>query len=150
MGSMGVSNITFWKGDHIMATRIKAIISKIGLDSHERGAKLVATALKNAGMEVVYLGSFQTPEAIVKSAIQEDANIIGVSAHSGEHLTLIPMLIELMKEKNIDNIPLVVGGVIPKENIPALKALGVKEVFGYGTTMEQVVACVEQLCNKSI
>lgn len=132
-----------------MTRRIKAIVSKVGLDSHERGAKLVANALKNAGMEVVYLGSFRTPEAIVKSAIQEDADIIGISSHSGEHLTLIPMFVELMKEKKIDNIPLIVGGVVPKENIPALKAIGVKEVFGYGTTMEQVVDCVEQLCSKS-
>jgi len=132
-----------------MTARIKAIISKIGLDSHERGAKLVANALKNAGMEVVYLGSFRTPDSIVKSAIQEDVDIIGISAHSGEHLTLIPMLAELMKEKKIDNIPLIVGGVIPKENIPDLKAIGVKEVFGYGTTMEEVINCVKKLCAKS-
>jgi methylmalonyl-CoA mutase C-terminal domain/subunit len=82
-----------------MSARIKAIISKIGLDSHERGAKLVANALKNAGMEVIYLGSFRTAESIVESAIQEDADIIGISSHSGEHLTLIPMLVDLMKEK---------------------------------------------------
>jgi methylmalonyl-CoA mutase C-terminal domain/subunit len=133
-----------------MSARIKAIISKIGLDSHERGAKLVANALKNAGMEVIYLGSFRTAESIVESAIQEDADIIGISSHSGEHLTLIPMLVELMKEKKIDNIPLIVGGVIPKENIPDLKAIGIKEVFGYGTTMEQVVHCIQHLCSKSI
>lgn len=132
-----------------MSTKIKAIISKIGLDSHERGAKLVATALKDAGMEVVYLGSFQTPTIIVETAIQEDADIIGISSHSGEHLTLVPMLVDLMKEKKIDNIPLVLGGVIPKENIPALKAMGIKEVFGYGTTMEEVVQCVHKLCDKS-
>jgi methylmalonyl-CoA mutase C-terminal domain/subunit len=131
-----------------MSARIKAIISKIGLDSHERGAKLVANALKNAGMEVIYLGSFRTAESVVESAIQEDADIIGISSHSGEHLTLIPMLVELMKEKKIDNIPLIVGGVIPKENIPDLKAIGIKEVFGYGTTMEQVVHCVKQLCSQ--
>jgi methylmalonyl-CoA mutase C-terminal domain/subunit len=133
-----------------MSVRIKAIISKIGLDSHERGAKLVANALKNAGMEVIYLGSFRTAESIVESAIQEDADIIGISSHSGEHLTLIPMLVELMKEKKIDNIPLIVGAVIPKENIPDLKAIGIKEVFGYGTTMEQVVHCVQHLCNQPI
>ena len=133
-----------------MSARIKAIISKIGLDSHERGAKLVANALKNAGMEVVYLGSFRTPQAIVESAIQEDADIIGISTHSGEHLTLIPILVELMKEKNIDNIPLIVGGVIPKENIHDLKAIGVKEVFGYGTTMAQVITCVQHLCSQPI
>lgn len=149
MGSMGIPNITFYTGVNIMTARIKAIISKIGLDSHERGAKLVANALKNAGMEVVYLGSFRTPDSIVKSAIQEDVDIIGISAHSGEHLTLIPMLAELMKEKKIDNIPLIVGGVIPKENIPDLKAIGVKEVFGYGTTMEEVINCVKKLCAKS-
>jgi len=129
-----------------MSKRIKAIVSKIGLDSHERGAKLVAFALRDAGVEVVYLGSFRTPAAIVETAIQEDADIIGISSHSGEHLTLIPALVDLMKEKGLGDIPLIVGGVIPKENVPALKAIGVREVFGYGTTMDEVVKCVKELC----
>jgi len=132
-----------------LGRKIKAIITKVGLDSHERGAKLVATALKNAGMEVVYLGSFQTPEGIVNTAIQEDADIIGVSCLSGEHLTLVPIIIELMKKNGIGHIPLIAGGVIPKKNIPVLKAAGVKEVFGYGTTMEDMVQYVKDICSNN-
>ena len=131
-----------------MSKRIKAVVSKLGLDSHERGAKLVASALKDAGMEVVYLGSFQTPENVVKTAIQEDVDIIGLSCHSGEHLTLVPILFEIMEEKGLKNIPVIVGGVIPKENVDALKDIGVSEVFTYGTTMDQVVEFVEKICNK--
>ncbi len=131
-----------------MSKRIKAVISKLGLDSHERGAKLVASALKDAGMEVVYLGSFQIPENVVKTAIQEDADIIGLSCHSGEHLTLVPILFEIMKEKGLRNIPVIIGGVIPKENVEELKRLGISGVFTYGTTMEQVVEFVENICSK--
>ncbi|HBN26520.1 MAG TPA: methylmalonyl-CoA mutase [Desulfobacteraceae bacterium] len=131
-----------------MSKRIKAVISKLGLDSHERGAKLVASALKDAGMEVVYLGSFQIPENVVKTAIQEDADIIGLSCHSGEHLTLVPILFEIMKEKGLKNIPVIIGGVIPKENVEELKRLGISGVFTYGTTMEQVVEFVENICSK--
>ena len=131
-----------------MSKRIKAVVSKLGLDSHERGAKLVASALKDAGMEVVYLGSFQTPENVVKTAIQEDVDIIGLSCHSGEHLTLVPILFEIMEEKRLKNIPVIVGGVIPKENVDALKDIGVREVFTYGTTMDQVVEFVKKICEK--
>ncbi len=131
-----------------MSKRIKAVISKLGLDSHERGAKLVASALKDAGMEVVYLGSFQIPENVVKTAIQEDADIIGLSCHSGEHLTLVPILFEIMKEKGLKNIPVIIGGVIPKENVEELKRLGISGVFTYGTTMDQVVEFVENICSK--
>jgi len=126
--------------------RIKVVITKIGLDSHERGAKLVASALKDAGMEVIYLGSFQTPEGIVNTAVQEDVDIVAVSCHSGEHLTLVPMMIDLMHAKHLEKIPVIVGGVIPKDNIPDLLKIGVKGVFGYGTTMEEVVAFVQKLC----
>ena len=126
--------------------RIKAVITKIGLDSHERGAKLVASAFRDAGMEVIYLGSFQTPESIVNAVVQEDVDIVAVSCHSGEHLTLLPMMLDLMKAHQLDNIPVIVGGVIPKDNIPDLLKIGVKGVFGYGTTMEEVVAFVQKLC----
>ena len=130
-----------------MKDKIKAVISKVGLDSHERGAKLVAGALKDAGMEVIYLGSFQTPEGIVNTAVQEDADIIAISCHCGEHLTLVPILMDILKAKNLMKIHVIAGGVIPKENIAELKAKGVKEVFGYGTTMPQVVEYVKNLCN---
>ena len=129
-----------------MTERIKALITKVGLDSHERGAMLVASALKDAGIEVVYLGSFQTPESIVKSAIQEDVNLIGISCHCGEHLTLVPIVLKLMAENSLENIPVIVGGVIPKEDAIELKAAGVKGVFVYGTTMDQIAQCVLDLC----
>ena len=127
--------------------KIKVIITKIGLDSHERGAKLVASALRDAGMEVIYLGSFQTPESIINAVVQEDADLIGISCHSGEHLTLVPMMIDLMNAQHLNNIPVIAGGVIPKDNIPALLKIGVKGVFGYGTTMEEVVLFVQKLCS---
>ncbi len=132
-----------------MTERIKAIITKIGLDSHERGAMLVASALKDAGIEVVYLGSFQTPENIVKSAVQEDVHLIGISCHCGEHLTLVPLVLKLMTENKLQNVPVIVGGVIPREDASGLEAAGVKRVFIYGTTMEEVVQCVRDLCSES-
>lgn len=128
--------------------KIKAIVTKIGLDSHERGARLVAAALRDAGVEVIYLGSFQTPEGIVQTALQEDVDIIGVSCHCGEHLTLAPVIMELLKTNNIPNVPVILGGVIPREDVDDLKKIGVKEVFGYGTTMEQVVEFVKKITNQ--
>lgn len=130
-----------------MAKRIRVLITKVGLDSHERGAMLVATALKDAGIEVVYLGSFQTPESIVKSAIQEDVSLIGISCHCGEHLTLVPLVLKLMTENKLENIPVIVGGVIPKEDASELKAAGVKGIFVYGTTMDQIVQYIQGLCS---
>ena len=125
--------------------KIKAIVTKVGLDSHERGARLVAAALRDAGMEVIYLGSFQTPEGIIQTALQEDVDLIGVSCHCGEHLTLMPVIMDLLKANNIPDVPVILGGVIPREEVDDLKKIGVKEVFGYGTTMEQVVEFVKQI-----
>jgi methylmalonyl-CoA mutase C-terminal domain/subunit len=127
--------------------KIKAIVTKVGLDSHERGARLVAAALRDAGMEVIYLGSFQTPEGIIQTALQEDVDLIGVSCHCGEHLTLMPVIMDLLKANNIPDVPVILGGVIPREEVDDLKKIGVKEVFGYGTTMEQVVEFVKQITN---
>jgi methylmalonyl-CoA mutase C-terminal domain/subunit len=127
--------------------KIKAIVTKVGLDSHERGARLVAAALRDAGMEVIYLGSFQTPEGIIQTALQEDVDLIGVSCHCGEHLTLMPVIMDLLKANNIPDVPVILGGVIPREEVDDLKKIGVKEVFGYGTTMDQVVEFVKQITN---
>ena len=127
--------------------KIKAIVTKVGLDSHERGARLVSAALRDAGMEVIYLGSFQTPEGIIQTALQEDVDLIGVSCHCGEHLTLMPVIMDLLKANNIPDVPVILGGVIPSEEVDDLKKIGVKEVFGYGTTMEQVVEFVKQITN---
>jgi len=118
--------------------RIKVLVSKLGLDGHDRGAKVVARALKDAGMEVVYTGLRQTPEQIVKTAIQEDVDVIGVSILSGAHLELIPLLIKEMKEKGLNDIVLVVGGVIPPQDVPKLKEMGVDEVFLPGASLKEI------------
>ncbi|MFP3170880.1 MAG: cobalamin B12-binding domain-containing protein, partial [Sulfolobaceae archaeon] len=109
--------------------RIKVLVAKLGLDGHDRGAKVIARALKDAGMEVVYTGLRQTPEQIVKAALQEDVDVIGVSILSGAHLELVPLVVQQMKEKGLNDVVLVVGGVIPPQDIPKLKEIGVDEVF---------------------
>lgn len=125
--------------------RIRALITKVGLDSHDRGAMIVATALRNAGTEVIYLGRYHTPESIVKTALQEDVDIIGVSCHCGEHLNLIPKILDILRENKMEHIPLILGGVIPREDIPGLKARGVKEVFLTGSTSDQIVQYIKEL-----
>ncbi len=104
--------------------KIKVILSKVGLDGHDRGAKVVAHLMREAGMEVVYLGMYQMPEGIVQAALEEDADVIGVSYLSGEHLVYTPMLVEEMKKKGLSDVMLLVGGVIPPEDVPALKSMG--------------------------
>jgi len=124
---------------------IKVIIAKPGLDGHDRGAKVIAQALRDAGMEVVYTGLHQTPEMIVRTAIQEDVDLIGISILSGAHMTIIPKIIEKMKESGIGNKILFVGGIIPEEDAQKLKEIGVSEVFGPGTPTSTVVECIKKL-----
>ena len=124
---------------------IKVIIAKPGLDGHDRGAKVIAQALRNAGMEVVYTGLHQTPEMIVRTAIQEDVDVIGISILSGAHMTIIPKIIEKMKESGIDKKLLFVGGIIPGDDAQKLKEMGVAEVFGPGTPTSTVVECIKKL-----
>ncbi|MCG2871604.1 MAG: cobalamin B12-binding domain-containing protein [Sulfolobaceae archaeon] len=131
-----------------MERKIKVIVAKLGLDGHDRGAKVVARALKDAGMEVVYTGLRQTPEQVVKAAVQEDADVIGVSILSGAHLELVPMLVNLMKEKGLNDVVLVVGGVIPPQDVPKLKEMGVDEVFLPGSSLKSVVERIKELVNK--
>ncbi|MGQ9653422.1 MAG: cobalamin B12-binding domain-containing protein [Thermodesulfobacteriota bacterium] len=119
--------------------KIKVVMSKVGLDGHDRGAKVVASLLKEAGMEVVYLGMYQMPEDIVRAAIDEDADVIGVSFLSGEHLTFTPRLVEEIKNKGLDDVLFIAGGVIPPEDIPLLKEMGVNEVFVAGTLTKPIV-----------
>ncbi|AWR97030.1 methylmalonyl-CoA mutase [Acidianus sulfidivorans JP7] len=128
-----------------MEKRIKVIVAKLGLDGHDRGAKVIARALKDAGMEVVYTGLRQTPSQVVRTAIQEDADVIGVSILSGAHLELIPPLVNLMKEKGIADVGLVVGGVIPPQDIPKLKAMGVDDVFLPGSSLKEVVEKIKKV-----
>lgn len=118
--------------------RPKVLVAKLGLDGHDRGAKVVARALKDAGFEVVYLGVHQTPENIVRTAIEEDVDAIGVSILSGSHIELVSELRKVMKEKGVD-VPLIVGGIIPPSDVPELKRLGAFEVCGPGTPLRKVV-----------
>jgi methylmalonyl-CoA mutase C-terminal domain len=131
-----------------MERKIKVIVAKLGLDGHDRGAKVVARALKDAGMEVVYTGLRQTPEQVVKAAVQEDADVIGVSILSGAHLELVPMLVNLMKEKGLNDVVLIVGGVIPPQDVPKLKEMGVDEVFLPGSSLKYVVERIKELVSK--
>ena len=119
--------------------KIKVVISKVGLDGHDRGAKVVASLLKEAGMEVVYLGLYQRPEGIVRAAVDEDADVIGVSYLSGEHLVFTPEIVKNMKENGLDDVLLIAGGSFPAEDIPVMKAMGVDAVFRGGTLTESIV-----------
>jgi methylmalonyl-CoA mutase cobalamin-binding domain/chain len=122
-----------------MGKKIRVVIAKPGLDGHDRGAKVIARALRDAGMEVIYTGLHQTPEQIVETAIQEDADAIGISVLSGAHMTLVPRIIELLREDEADDVLVVVGGTIPTDDARALKELGVAEVFTPGATTGAIV-----------
>jgi methylmalonyl-CoA mutase C-terminal domain/subunit len=122
-----------------VARKIRVVIAKPGLDGHDRGAKIIARALRDAGMEVIYTGLHQTPEQIVETAIQEDADAVGISILSGAHMTLVPRIVELLREGGSDDVLVVVGGTIPNEDAQELKALGVAEVFGPGAPTSAIV-----------
>jgi methylmalonyl-CoA mutase C-terminal domain/subunit len=122
-----------------MSRTIRVLVSKVGLDGHDRGAKVVASALRDAGMEVVYGGLHLTPEMLVEMAVQEDVDVLAVSIHSGAHMTLFPRIVELLKEKGSEQILLTGGGIIPKKDMEALMALGVGKLFGPGTPTGDIV-----------
>lgn len=128
--------------------KIKVLITKVGLDGHDRGAKVIASLLKEAGMEVVYLGMYQMPEHIIQAAIDEDADVIGVSYLSGEHLTFTQRIVEERRKKGLEHVLFIAGGVIPPEDIPALKELGVDEVFVAGTLTQPIVEYIHQHARK--
>jgi methylmalonyl-CoA mutase C-terminal domain/subunit len=117
---------------------IKVLIAKPGLDGHDRGAKVLARGLRDEGFEVVYTGLRQTPEMVVTAALQEDVDVVGLSILSGAHMTLLPKITRLMREKGLDEVLVTAGGIIPDDDIPALKEAGVDEVFGPGTTIAEV------------
>jgi methylmalonyl-CoA mutase C-terminal domain/subunit len=123
--------------------RIRVLAAKPGLDGHDRGIKVVASALMDAGMEVVYTGLRQTPVQIVESAIQEDVDVIAMSILSGAHDYLFPKVMELLREKGVDDVLVLGGGIIPDEDIPALKESGIAEVFGPGTTTEEIITYIK-------
>jgi methylmalonyl-CoA mutase cobalamin-binding domain/chain len=118
---------------------IRVVIAKPGLDGHDRGAKIIARALRDAGMEVIYTGLHQTPEQIVETAIQEDADAVGVLILSGAHMTLVPRIVEGLRQNGAEDVLVVVGGTIPEDDADELKALGVAEVFGPGATTGEIV-----------
>jgi len=124
--------------------KIRVIISKVGLDGHDRGAKVISSLLREAGMEVIYLGMYQMPKDIITAAIDEDADVIGVSYLSGEHLVYTPQMLEEMKKANLDHVLFVAGGVIPTEDIPTLKKMGVHEVFVAGSLTEPIVNFIKE------
>jgi methylmalonyl-CoA mutase, C-terminal domain len=119
--------------------KIRVLIAKPGLDGHDRGAKIIARALRDAGMEVIYTGLRQTPEMIASAAVQEDVQVIGLSILSGAHNTLCPRLMELLREKGAEDIMVLVGGIIPEADIPGLKQAGIAEVFLPGTSTQQII-----------
>jgi methylmalonyl-CoA mutase C-terminal domain/subunit len=119
--------------------KIRVVIAKPGLDGHDRGAKVIARALRDAGMEVIYTGLRQTPEQVVSAALQEDADVIGLSILSGAHMHICPKVVELLKEKGLDDVQVVVGGIIPDVDIPKLAAIGIRGVFIPGTPMQQII-----------
>ena len=127
-----------------MAGTIRVLIAKVGLDGHDRGAKVIAAALRDAGMEVIYTGLRKSPEMIVEAALQEDVDAIGISLLSGAHMTVFPRVLALMKEKGLGDILLFGGGIIPAQDIAALKTLGVGELFTPGTSTTAIIAYVNQ------
>ncbi|HYX78429.1 MAG TPA: cobalamin B12-binding domain-containing protein [Solirubrobacterales bacterium] len=119
--------------------KIRVVVAKPGLDGHDRGAKIIARALRDAGMEVIYTGLHQTPEQIVATVIQEDADAVGLSILSGAHMTLVPKVVELLREQQADDVVVTVGGTIPADDAPELKGLGVAEVFTPGASTDEIV-----------
>ncbi|MFC1905739.1 cobalamin B12-binding domain-containing protein, partial [Chloroflexota bacterium] len=118
--------------------KIRVLIAKPGLDGHDRGAKIVARALRDAGMEVIYTGIQQTPEMIVETAVQEDVDVVGLSILSGAHLELFPPVIQGLKQKGLNNALVIAGGIIPDDDIAALKIMGIKAIFGPGTSTQNI------------
>jgi len=119
--------------------KIKVLVTKVGLDGHDRGAKVVSSLLKEAGMEVIYLGMFQRPEGIVKAAIDEDVDVIGLSYLSGEHLIFTPKIVDEMKKNNVDDVLLLAGGTFPAEDIPTMEEMGIDKVFRAGSLTGSIV-----------
>src|SRR5262245_42658777 len=126
-----------------MDGKVRVLVAKPGLDGHDRGAKVVARALRDAGHEVIYTGLHQTPEMIVAAAIQEDVDVIGLSIMSGAHMTLMPRIVELLREKGASDIAVFGGGIIPDEDIPKLKAAGVAEIFTPGTPLTSILEYIQ-------
>jgi len=124
--------------------KIRVVVAKPGLDGHDRGAKIIARALRDAGMEVIYTGLHQTPEQIVETVLQEDAHAVGLSILSGAHMTLVPRIVNQLKEQGAEDVIVVLGGTIPNEDIPELKELGVAEIFTPGASVQGIVDYIQE------
>lgn len=128
-----------------MSESIRVLIAKPGLDGHDRGAKVIARALRDSGMEVVYTGLRQTPEMIAEAALQEDVDVVGLSILSGAHMTLVPRIREVMNQNELSDVPLIIGGIIPDDDKPKLMALGVQGIFGPGSSTEEIANHIRSL-----
>ncbi len=124
--------------------KIRVVVAKPGLDGHDRGAKIIARALRDAGMEVIYTGLHQTPEQIAETVLQEDADAVGLSILSGAHMTLVPRVVDLLKEQGADDVVVTVGGTIPSDDVPELKKLGVAEVFTPGASTQSIIDFIRE------
>lgn len=131
-----------------MSETIRVLVAKPGLDGHDRGAKVIARAFRDAGFEVIYTGLRQTPEQVVNAALQEDVDVVGLSVLSGAHMTLCPKIMDLMKKERLDDVLVVIGGIIPDQDISKLKELGVAEIFQPGASTEDIVAYVRKNVRK--
>lgn len=125
-------------------SKIRVLVAKPGLDGHDRGAKVVARALRDAGMEVIYTGLRQTPEMIAEAALQEDVDVVGLSILSGAHLTLVPKIVDKLKENGLDDVLVVVGGIIPEEDVATLKQKGIAGIFGPGASTEDIATFIRE------
>ena len=132
-----------------MDQRIRVLVAKPGLDGHDRGAKVIARALRDAGMEVIYTGLRQTPEMIVNAALQEDVQVIGLSILSGAHNAIVPRVLELLREKQMTDVAVIVGGIIPDDDAERLKEMGVAKVFQPGASLEAIVEFVRSACRQA-
>ncbi len=130
--------------------KIRVLVAKPGLDGHDRGAKVVARVLRDAGMEVIYTGIRQTPEMIAEAALQEDVDVVGLSILSGAHRALCPRIVELLKAAGMDDVLVVVGGIIPDEDVPYLKELGIQGVFGPGTSTQDIINFIRERCSQPV
>ena len=128
--------------------KVRVVVAKPGLDGHDRGAKIIARALRDAGMEVIYTGLHQTPEQIAETVLQEDADAVGLSILSGAHMTLVPRVVELLKEQGADDVVVTVGGTIPTDDVPELKKLGVAEVFTPGSSTQSIIDFISEAAAK--
>ena len=129
---------------------IRVLVAKPGLDGHDRGAKVLALALRDAGMEVIYTGLRQTPEKIAQAAIQEDVDVVGMSCLSGAHMHLFPRVVTLLREQGVDDILILGGGIIPKEDIPKLREMGIAEVFGPGTSTQDIIRYIHRAFGRPV